>query len=113
MAKWSSVGAVGSALGFSLTWFCCLPIAFGALSGSVAAAGNFLGPWQPYLAGLSLVFLGVAVGQAVRKERQCRAGTCPLEGRRRRWIVLTMVTIVVLIMITIPYWSSHVIFWLL
>jgi len=44
-----SLGAILPALGFSLTWFCCLPLAFGTLGAGIAAFGTSLASLRPYL----------------------------------------------------------------
>ena len=55
------MGALLPAVGFSLTWFCCLPIAAGVLGVGLAGMGSKLMSLRPVFTGFSLVCLGVAV----------------------------------------------------
>jgi mercuric ion transport protein len=111
-----SMGAILPALGFSLTWFCCLPIAAGALGAGVAAAGGVLTPLRPYFTVVSVALLGVAFYQAYkRKNTECAPGeSCAVgENRRRQRIVLWLVVIVTAALLTVGEWSSWVIYWTL
>lgn len=55
-----SLGAILPALGFSRAWFCCLPIAAGALGAAMAAAGGVLTPLRPYFTVAAIALLGAA-----------------------------------------------------
>ena len=54
----SSVAALVSVIAASS---CCLPLGILAASGTLAAAGQWIQPLQPYLLGLSAVCLGWAI----------------------------------------------------
>jgi hypothetical protein len=111
-----SLGAILPALGFSLTWFCCLPIAAGALGAGMAAAGGVLTPLRPYFTVVSVALLGAAFYQAYkRKNTDCAPGErCAVgENRRRQRILLWLVAIVTAALLTVGEWSSWVIYWML
>ncbi|HZF39748.1 MAG TPA: mercuric transporter MerT family protein [Blastocatellia bacterium] len=111
-----SVGAILPAVGFSLTWFCWLPIAAGALGAGMAATGGVLTPLRPYLTAASVALLGVAFYQAYkRKNTECAPGEgCALgENCRRQRVVLWLVAIVTAALLTVGEWSSWVIYWML
>src|SRR5271167_1641505 len=77
------VGALLPAVGFSLTWFCCLPIAAGVLGVGLAGMGTKLMSLRPVFTGFSLVCLGVAFYQAYRPQ-PCGEGRCSVIPNRRR-----------------------------
>ncbi|MGH9752369.1 MAG: mercuric transporter MerT family protein [Blastocatellia bacterium] len=111
-----SLGAILPALGFSLTWFCCLPIAAGALGAGMAAAGSALTPLRPYFTVAAVALLGAAFYHAYkRRNTECAPGAgCAIsENRARQRIMLWLVAIVTLALLTIGEWSSWVIYWML
>ena len=104
-------GALLPALGFSLTWFCCLPIAAGLLGVGLAGMGAKLMSLRPVFTGLSLVCLGVAFYQAYRPQ-PCGEGSCDQTRNRRgqRFLVWFM-AVSIGTLLTIQYWSSWLIYW--
>jgi len=111
-----SLGAILPALGFSLTWFCCLPIAAGALGAGMAAAGGVLTPLRPYFTVAAVALLGAAFYHTYkRRNTECApdAGCAIRENRVRQQIVLWLVAIVTVALLTIGEWSSWVIYWML
>jgi hypothetical protein len=105
------VGALLPAVGFSLTWFCCLPIAAGVLGVALAGTGTKLMSLRPVFTGLSLVCLSVAFYQAYRPQ-PCVDGSCPTSTSRRgqRFLVWLM-AVFIGTLLTIQYWSSWLIYW--
>ena len=106
------VGAMLPAIGFSLTWFCCLPIAAGILGVGLAGMGTRLMSLRPIFTSLSLICLGIAFHQAYRP-LPCGEGSCSTatnrRGRRRFvWLMAAMIAM----MFTIQYWSSWLIYWI-
>ncbi len=112
MSKWSALGAVGSGIGVALSWLCCLPFA-AALGASVSAAGAALTPYQPYMALMSVSLLGVAFVQTMRSLRCENGESCPPLSPRRRWLFLAVVTVAVVLLLTLPFWSASLISWTL
>ncbi len=111
-----SLGAILPALGFSLTWFCCLPVAAGALGAGMAAAGGVLTPLRPYFTVAAIALLGAAFYYTyVRRNMECAPGVeCAIqENRVRRQIVLWLVAGITVALLTIGEWSSWVIYWML
>jgi hypothetical protein len=105
-------GALLPAVGFSLTWFCCLPIAAGVLGVGLAGMGTKLMFLRPAFTGFSLLCLGVAFYQAYRPQ-PCSEGSCsavPNRRRQRFWAWFMAVSIATLL--TIQYWSSWLIYWI-
>ncbi len=112
MSKWTGFGAVGASLGVALSWLCCLPFA-AALGAGVAAAGAALTPLQPFMALASVSLLAIAFVQTLRA-RGCEDGeTCSALSKPRRWLFLAAVTVATILLITVPYWSAHLIYWTL
>src|SRR5215510_12820824 len=71
-----SLGAILPALGFSLTWFCCLPIAAGALGVGAAALGAMLTPLRPYLTTTAVALLSAAIYQTYKPRKgECADGS--------------------------------------
>ncbi|MCI0388014.1 MAG: hypothetical protein MOB07_04505 [Acidobacteria bacterium] len=63
-----SLAAMLPALGVSLSWFCCLPLAAGILGAGFAAVGASLGPLPLYLTGAAVALLGLAFYQAYKPQ---------------------------------------------
>lgn len=110
MSKWSSYGALGAGVGVTLSSLCCLPFA-AALGAGVAAVGVALTPFQPFMALASVSLLGVAFVQTIRAPRCEDAESCRPLSQRRRWWFLAAVTVATVLLITLPYWSAHLIYW--
>jgi len=109
-----SLAAILPALGVSGSWFCCLPIAVGALGGGFAAAGATLAPFRPYLTIATVALLGLAFYQAYKPQKsECAPGkSCGIgAGRGRQRALLWIITVVTLILLTTGDWSSWVIYW--
>ncbi|HUP22013.1 MAG TPA: hypothetical protein VNB06_03630 [Thermoanaerobaculia bacterium] len=103
-------GAVAAAFGSALTWLCCLPFALGAAGGGVAAVAAIAGPWRPVLSGASLLLLGVAAFTTWRsRRRECATHACPTS--RLTWLWLGAATLLVAVLLTLPRWSSWLIYW--
>lgn len=108
--KWSGFGALGAGFGVALGWLCCLPFA-AALGAGVTAAGAALTPFQPYMALASVSLLVIAFVQTIRAQRCDGSESCSPALRRRRWLFLAVVTAAAILLITLPYWSGHLIYW--
>ncbi len=110
MSKWSGYGALTAAFGVAVTWLCCLPFA-AALGAGVLATGAALSPYQPYLALGSLALLGVAFVQTLRARNCVENDTCEVKPGRGRWVFLAVITLLTVLLITLPYWSASLIYW--
>lgn len=111
-----SLAAVLPALGVSLSWFCCLPLAVGTLGAAFAAIGTSLTPLRPYLTVAAVAALGVAFYQAYKSRGvECAPGeSCGVgSGRTRQRAMLWIMTVITLILLTTEDWSSWVIYWML
>jgi mercuric ion transport protein len=109
-----SWAAILPALGVSLTWFCCLPIAVGTLGAGLAAAGASLAPLRPYLTAAAVASLGLAFYQAYKpRKADCAPGkSCGTgAGRTRQRALLWIIAALTLILLTTGDWSSWVIYW--
>ena len=114
-SQWAEAGALGAAGTVAATIFCCLPFATGILGAGVAAFGARFAPFQSYLAGLSLAFLGYAFYQAYRP------GTSPCAGERcdvpsslrNRRLAAWLAAVGVALLLTAPWWANWVIYWTL
>ena len=99
-----NAGAVLAALGASLC--CILPVAVAVLGVGSAALGAKLEPFRPWLAGLTVIFLGFAFYQAY-KPVECEPGeACAVPSRRRHRLALWMVAVVAVALMAFPYYSS-------
>jgi mercuric ion transport protein len=111
-----SLAAMLPALGVSLTWFCCLPLALGALGAGAVALGTTLAPLRPYFTGLAVVFLGLAFYQTYRpRKAECAPGqSCAVQSSRmRQQLILWVITGLTVALLTVGEWSSWVIYWTL
>ncbi len=109
-----SLAAILPALGVSLSWFCCLPIAVGALGAGFAAAGASLAPLRPYLTVAAVALLGLAFYQAYKPQKaecapvkSCGTGVSRTRQRALLWIIAA----ITLILLTTGDWSSWIIYW--
>lgn len=103
-----SLGAVVTAFGASLC--CVLPVAVALLGVGSAALGAKLEPFRPWLAGLTVLLLGLAFYRAYRPV-ECEPGDeCKVPASRRKHrIALWTVAIVAVMLLSFPYYAS----WLL
>jgi mercuric ion transport protein len=111
-----SLAAILPALGVSLTWFCCLPLAAGILGSGFAAVGASLAPSRPYLTGVTVALLGLAFYQAYKPQSvECAPGkSCGIGvSRTRQRGLLWVITVITLVLLTTGEWSSWVIYWML
>ena len=100
-----NTGAVLAAFGASLC--CILPVGVAVLGVGSAALGARLEPFRPWLAGLTVIFLGFAFYQAY-KPVECEPGeTCAVPASRRRHrIALWIVAVVAVVLMAFPYYAS-------
>lgn len=103
-----NAGAVLAAFGASLC--CLLPVAVAVLGIGSAALGAELEPFRPWLAGITVLFLGFAFYQAY-KPVECEPGeSCAVAASRgRQRIALWIVLVVAVALMAFPYYAS----WLL
>jgi mercuric ion transport protein len=108
------VGAGVSAFGVALTWFCCLPLAFGGFGLGAATLGAAITPLRPWFAGAALLLLGGAFHHAYRKPACGPGEICALDSNRRRQrLVVWTIGAVTVAMLTVDRWASRVIYWFL
>ena len=98
-------GAIGGAI---LASVCCIgPVVLAGLSVGAVAAAQSLASWRPVFLALTTIFLGAGFYFTYRKPRQeaCTGEACEVPGLAR-WsrLVLWVVTIVVLVLVTFPYY---------
>ena len=105
------VAALLPAVGFSLTWFCCLPIAAGLLGVGLAGMGAKLMSLRPVFTSLSVVCLGVAFYQAYRPQQCGVDPSCSTSSRRGQRLLVWFMAVFIATLLTIQYWSSWLIYW--
>jgi hypothetical protein len=113
--KLSEVGALSTAGTIAATIFCCLPFATGIVGAGVAAYGARFASLQPYLAAVSVGLLAHAFYQAYRLGAVVCVGASsdvPRSLRYRR-MALWLVTVIVCLLLTAPWWANWVIYWTL
>jgi len=109
MSKATASGALGLAFASALSWLCCLPIASGAFGIALATLAATVGSWWFVLASASLVLLIVAVVQTLRGGRSARSDHCDMRNRaRRRLLIVSVVGVLTLALLTIPWWSGEI-----
>jgi mercuric ion transport protein len=111
-----SLSAILPAAGVSLSWFCCLPIAVGALGGGAATVGVALAPLRSYLTTLAMTLLGVAFYQAYKPRKAgCSPGEACAVERHRTWqrVMLWLVALITLALLTAGEWTSWITYWTL
>lgn len=106
------LGALAAAAAPSLLWVCCLPLAAGLLGAGAAGLGARLAPLRPLLSVIALLCLAVAFRFAYRPspcgpDAFCRVSVSPRRQRAALWAV----ALVTLLLLSIPYWSSWIIYW--
>lgn len=107
-------GAVLAALAAAASWLCCLPLALGVLSSGAAGAATVLAPVRPWLTAVSLVLLALAFAQEYwPRRRDCdEASSCrAVRTVRRRRLILWVSALLVALLLTLPSWSSWLIYW--
>jgi mercuric ion transport protein len=109
----AGLGGLFAALGAIATWFCCLPIAAGAVSALAGAASVALG-LRPWLLGLSAACLVFGFWRAYRPLPCAEGAACEApRGRGRARIVLWVAAAIVLLAFTFPYWNAWLVYALL
>lgn len=113
--KLSEVGALSTASTVAATIFCCLPFATGIVGAGVAAYGARFAPLQPYLATVSVGLLAYSFYQAYRPSAVvCVGESCDVpRSLRYRRVALWLVTIIVSLLLTAPWWANWAIYWTL
>ena len=112
-AKWSGLGGMAAAGAFALSWVCCLPLAAGASGAALALAANIGWSLRPWFAGAAVLLVGLALYRAYRSV-PCGPDGCADERRRRRIRLLVWgLAVLVAALISLPWWSAYVIYWLL
>jgi hypothetical protein len=113
--KLSDIGALSTAGTVAATIFCCLPFATGIVGAGVAAYGAQFAPLQPYLATASIGLLSYSFYQAYRPNAVvCVGERCDVpRSLRYRRIALWLVTAIVCVLLTAPWWANWVIYWTL
>ena len=104
----TAIGSVVAALAAST---CCIgPVVLSAIgAGALGAAASKLAVYRPWLLGLTTVLLGGAFYAAYRPDAaaSCEAdGACHPTSRRAARIVLWVVTAIVLLLVTFPYYVN-------
>ena len=108
VTKTTASGALGLAFVSALGWLCCLPIAAGASGVAMAGIAAAVGPWWPVLAAGSLILLGIAVVQGVRGGGGLKSDRCDARNRsRRQWLFVSVVGLLTLVLLTLPWWSAE------
>lgn len=98
-------GAVLAALGASLC--CILPVAVAVLGVGSAALGARLEPLRPWLAGLTVLLLGIAFYQAYKPVPCAPGQACAVPvNRRRNRAILWVVAAVAILLMAFPYYAS-------
>ena len=100
------IAAVFAGLGASLC--CILPIAVAVLGVGSAAFAVRMEPLRPYLLVLTIVLLGLVFYREYRAE-PCEAATaCSAPTRRtRQRILLWIIAVVILAVVTFPYYAGR------
>ena len=107
-------GAVLPALGFSLSWLCCLPIGAGVLGVGAAAVAAQLAVLRPYFIAVTVLLLGIAFYRAYAPQASepCATGACDVvPSRARQRLMLWIIAMFATALLTLPSWSSWVICW--
>ena len=114
-ARWSAVGAVAAAGTVAATILCCLPFAAGIAGAGLAAIGARFAPVRPYLTAISLGCLGYAFYLTYQHRAvTCTPDGCEVQGRSRvRTVAVWIVAVLVVTLLTAPWWASWVIYWTL
>ena len=89
-----------------------MPLAAGLLGAGAAGLGAKLVPLRPVFSAIALLCLAVAFRFAYRKEpcdlgAACRVWVSPPWQRAALWAI----ALVTLLLLSIPYWSSWIIYW--
>lgn len=114
-SSWVSGAALLPAGAAFLSASCCVPLGLGVL-GLGSATLSQITPLRPYLLLLTLFLLGLAFHQAYKPNpagAACGPGvSCAQpEGRKGQRIFLWIITVVSLLLATLPYWLNWLIYW--
>ena len=111
-AKLSAAGGTTTAGALFLTSACCFPIGAGAVGAALGAVANAGWELRPYLAGLAILLVGLALYRTTRRV-PCDEESCatPRQQRRTR-IIVWMLALLTVVMLTFPWWSGRLIYWL-
>lgn len=100
-----NAGALLTAVGASLC--CILPVAVAFLGVGSAAVGARLEPFRPWLAAVTLAFLGYAFYRAYRPIECAEGEACAISASRRgHRVALWIVSALALVLMAFPYYSS-------
>ena len=101
------LGTVLTSLGASMC--CILPVAVAFLGVGSAALGARLEPLRPYFLVLTIGFLGFAFYREYRPRKECAPGDlCAApRNRRRQRILFWVMALVVLVLVTFPYYANR------
>jgi mercuric ion transport protein len=101
------IGSVVAAVGASA---CCLgPVVLSLVgAGALGATAARLEVYRPYFLGLTVMLLGAAFFFTYRPSRSnCGPDGCARSSRRTAKMVLWLVTVVVLLLVTFPYYVNY------
>lgn len=90
---------------------CCIAPVLALLAGtsSLAASFSWLGPWRPYLAGVTIAVLGIAWYQKVFSEKETHDCVCEADEKSRSFLrtksFLGIVTLFALAMLSFPHYA--------
>lgn len=104
----SASGSIAAAFASAASWFCCLPLAAGALGAGTSAFAATIGRFRIYFDLLAIGLLGFAFYQVYRSTDDC--DECSPSSRRRQRLFVWLVAIVTAILISTPWWSSRLIY---
>jgi mercuric ion transport protein len=99
-------GSLVAAIGASA---CCLgPVVFSLVgAGALAAASMRLEPYRPWFLAATVVLLGTAFVTTYRASAAtCGEVTCPSSSRRRTRMFLWLAVVLVVLLVTFPYYVA-------
>ena len=101
------IGSVLAAVGASI---CCIgPVALSALgAGALGAATTRFAAYRPIFVAATVVLLGTAFYTTYRGERCGPDGACRPATLRARKILLWVATVVVVLLVTFPYYVGFI-----
>jgi mercuric ion transport protein len=97
-------GGMMAALGASLCCLVPLVLVLLGIGGTWVSRLRIFEPYRPYLAGLSLLFLGIAGWKLYRKPA-CSTGSCPSRGLSRERIIFWVITGTLLLVLGFPWFG--------
>jgi MerT mercuric transport protein len=105
------LGALAAAIGPSLLWLCCLPLAVGLFGAGAAGIGAMLARLRPLFSAIAVLCLAVAFRFAYRREPCEEGAACRIsESRRRQRATIWVIAVVTVLLLTIPLWSSWIVY---